>query len=163
MMRFPSSILFAAISTCVWYDVAYAERTINDVGTKVNAVPTSNRVVPYPKLPGVVNYVNPRAPGFRAPEYPGQQYAATVPATLDLAERVRSALSALAGMLNPDCDQEPYFAAYHMTDPPAMLHGDSDLNTMGKYLEAIPLVRTMSLSRQNLDVETGLRKTMRYR
>lgn len=116
-------------------------------------------VVPDPTLPGVVNYINPNLPEIKPPKFPGKYYEATVPATLDLAERGRLALNALTSMLNPNCDQELYFAVYHMTDPPAMVHGDSDLNTMGKYLEAIPLVRTMSGSSQNIDIEAGLMKT----
>jgi hypothetical protein len=113
-------------------------------------------VVADPHLPGAVNYVNPDAADFRPPQYPGEYYEAKVPATLDLAERGRLAINALTGMLNPNCDDELYFAVYHMTEPPVMVHSDSDLNTMGKYLEAIPLVRSTCGSQQNLDIERGL-------
>lgn len=112
-----------------------------------------------PQLFGTLNYVNPVVPGIAPPHYLGHYYEATVPATLDLAERGRLALNALTGMLNPQCDQELYFAVYHMAEPPAMVHGDSDLNTMGKYLEVIPLARSMCGSRQNLDAEAGLMRT----
>jgi hypothetical protein len=116
-------------------------------------------VVADPHLPGEVNYVTQDAADFRPPQYPGEYYEAKVPATLDLAERGRLAINALTGMLNPNCDDELYTAVYHMTDPPVMVHSDSDLNTMGKYLEAIPLVRSTCGSQQNLDVERGLMRT----
>ncbi len=120
--------------------------------------------VPDPKPPGRIEYINPNPPKFKTPEYRGQSYDAVVPATLDLAERARLAINAATGMLNPNSDYQLYFLVYHMADPPVMFHtGASDLNVAGKFLEVIPLLRTMSGSKQGAEAERGLLlNTLRY-
>lgn len=117
-------------------------------------------VVPDPKPPGKIKYVSPQIPAVNPPKYPGKSYKALVPATLDLAERARLSINALTSMINPNCDYEMYFTVYHMANPPAMCHNGSDLNTIGKFLEVLPLLRTMCGSEQNLDVEFGMLRTM---
>ena len=126
--------------------------------------PGQEAVVPDPKAPGRIEYINPNPPKFKTPEYRGQSYDAVVPATLDLAERARLAINAATGMLNPNSDYQLYFLVYHMADPPVMFHtGASDLNVAGKFLEVIPLLRTMSGSKQGAEAERGLLlNTLRY-
>ena len=121
---------------------------------------TAPDVVPDPTPPGKIKYINPNVPDVGRPELPGESYQATVPATLDLAERARLAINALTGMINPKSDYELYFLVYHMANPPAMVHCPSDLNTVGKYLEVLPLLRAMCGSDQNLDLEHGLLKVV---
>jgi hypothetical protein len=114
-------------------------------------------IVPDPKPPGPIQYINPNPPKFKTPEYQGESYEALVPATLDLAERARLAINAATGMLNPNSDYQLYFSVHHMADPPVMVHtGASDLNTVGKFLEVIPLLRTMCGSQQGAEAERGL-------
>ena len=119
--------------------------------------PGKEAVVPDPKPPGRIEYINPNPPKFKMPEYRGESYEALAPATLDLAERARLAINALTGMLNPNSDYQLYILINHMADAPVMFHkGDSDLNTVGKFLEVIPLARTMSGSKQGAEAERGL-------
>ena len=114
-------------------------------------------VVPDPKPPGRIEYINPNPPKFRMPEYRGQSYEALVPATLDLAERARLASNAATGMLNPNSDYQLYWRVNHMADPPVMVHGGtSDLIGVGKFLEVIPLMRTMSGNKQGAEAERVL-------
>jgi len=115
-----------------------------------------NETVLDPSPPGKIEYVNPDVPKVKTPSYPGDRYEDLVPATLDLAERGRLSVNALTGMLNPNMDWEMYTGVYHYADPPVMVHSSGDLATMGKYVEAIPLVRTMCGSDQNLEAERGL-------
>lgn len=117
-------------------------------------------VVPDPEPPGKIEYINPDIPETKPLTYPGKYYEALVPATLDLAERARLSINALTGMTNPKCDHEMYFLVYHMANPPAMIHMNSDLNTIGKYLEVLPLLRTMCGSMQNVNVEYELMQIM---
>jgi hypothetical protein len=67
-------------------------------------------------------------------------------------------------MLNPNSDYQLYFAIHHMADPPVMVHsGASDVNTVGKFLEVIPLLRTMCGSQQGAEAERVLLlNTLRY-
>ena len=119
--------------------------------------PGQEAVVPDPKPPGRIEYINPNPPKFKMPEYRGESYEALAPATLDLAERARLAINALTGMLNPNSDYQLYMLVKHMADPPVMVHrSSSDLNTVGKFLEVIPLARTMSGSKQGAEAERGL-------
>ena len=126
--------------------------------------PGQEAVVPDPKPPGRIEYINPNPPKFKMPEYRGESYEALAPATLDLAERARLAINAATGVLNPNSDYQLYFFIHHMADPPVMVHsGDPDLNTVGKFLEVIPLARTMSGSKQGAEAERGLLlNTLRY-
>lgn len=119
-------------------------------------VTTQQDVVPDPQLsPGArIDYINPDAPEFTLPVCSGESYEALVPDTLDLAERARLSINALTRMLNPNIDEQAYFAVHAMADPPTMIHtGASDLNTVGKFLEVLPLMRIMSGSRQGTDAE----------
>ena len=121
-------------------------------------------VVPDPKPPGRIEYINPNPPKFKMPEYRGESYEALAPATLDLAERARLASNAATGMLNPNSDYQLYFGVWHMADPPVMVHnGQTDVTTEGKFLEVIPLLRSMSGSKQGAEAERGLLlNTLRY-
>jgi hypothetical protein len=116
-------------------------------------------LVPDPGLPAgaKIDYINPNSPEFQLPQPAGESYVALVPDTLDLAERARLSINGMTGMLNPNVDEQLYFIVAAMADPPTMLHtGASDLNTVGKFLEVLPLMRTMCGSKQNLEAERVL-------
>ena len=117
-------------------------------------------VVTDPKPPGEIHYINPDIPELKRPEYPGEYYEALVPATIDLAENARLSVNALTGMMNPNCDEEIYMVVHLSSDPPVMIHSQHDLQTTGKYLEVLPLVRSMCGSKVGLDNEYGLMKAM---
>ena len=94
-----------------------------------------------------------------APE--GEYYEATVPDTLDLAERARYSVHGLTEFLNPEKNYEPYGHGFFNTDPPYLStrfapgpDGGGAPN-WGKIYDAIILTRTMSGSKENLDIEAG--------
>lgn len=112
---------------------------------------------PRPSNPDVA-YVNPGAPVPAAPQYPGVAYEATVPATLDLAERARLSVNALTESLDPDFDYELYWIVDLLAAEPAMYHTADD-HVQDKFFQALPLCRTACGSEQNLDVEHALMHT----
>ena len=99
-----------------------------------------------------------QAIGRRLIEPPqGQFHEAECPDTLDLAHRASLAVNCLTGALDPDHGYELFFAAYFCADPPYMLHEASGLPTNNpKFAESLPMMRVMSGSTQNLDVERGM-------
>ncbi|MBI4474004.1 MAG: hypothetical protein HY646_15150, partial [Acidobacteria bacterium] len=78
----------------------------------------------------------------------GQRYEAEVPGTLDLSERARLAINAMTTDVNPQKDYDPYGS------------GVGNFFLTAKYLEALPMMRQMSGSEQNLDVEAAMMATM---
>jgi len=80
-----------------------------------------------------------------------------IPDTLDLAERGRLAINGMLGSLDPDCDFEPYFLTYFDVHPAFMIHWSSmPSGVLPKYVEAMPLLRLMSGSNQDRDIEEGM-------
>ncbi len=94
----------------------------------------------------------------------GEYYEATVPDTLDLAERGALALNSLTGMLDPSHDYDMYVTMNFAANPPYMSHmgGTNEADcwsgylVVGKVVESLPLMRLMSGSKQDLDIERGL-------
>ena len=90
----------------------------------------------------------------------GERYQAVVPDTLDLAERASIAINALAGRFSPDFDYENYEISVIYARPPFMQfrHGAFFLNA--KLAESFPMMRVMSGSAQDLDVEQRFMERM---
>jgi len=105
-----------------------------------------------------LTYINPDAPSPAHPEYHGQYYDALVPATLDLAERAGLCVNALTETLDPEFDDELYWIVDLLAKEPAMYHTVDD-HVQAKFFQALPLDRTASGSRQNLDTEHRLMHT----
>jgi len=103
-------------------------------------------------------YINPRAPRPAPPQYAGDYHGALAPATLDLAERAGLGVNALTETLDPEFDDELYWIVDLLAEQPAMYHTVDD-HVQAKFLQALPLVRTASGSRQNLDTEHRLMHT----
>ena len=81
----------------------------------------------------------------------GEYYEATVPDTLDLAERARLAVGGLTRFLNPRRDYAPFgHGFYNVTKPFFMRRG---WGCWGKITESMIMTRLMSGSRENLDIE----------
>jgi len=139
------ALLMAALTAgSAWADVSGSKATL----------------APDPPPKGPIGYMNPDIPDFKTPEYPGEYYEAMVPATLDLAERARLAAHAMTSMTNPLCDSEMYSGVGHMTDPPMMMHSSGGGTLHGKFMEVLPLMRTMCGSKENMDVEVEWIKTL---
>jgi hypothetical protein len=82
----------------------------------------------------------------------GERYEATVPDTLDLAERARASINCMAGIINP----EKYYYSYTNVSwsNPVQLHALT-WNLPCEYVFSFPLARAMCGSEQALDIEAG--------
>ena len=90
-------------------------------------------------------------------DYSGGHYEATVPDTLDLAERADLALNGLGGTIDPELHHSMFFRAYCDCDPPFMIHTFADWTCDPKYAESFALMRVMSGSERYRDIETAQR------
>ena len=94
-------------------------------------------------------------------EVQGIRYEATVPNTLDLAERAEISLNVLAGALDPDYNYEIYFYTSFRFQPPFMVHDRTGLPTNNpKFAESFPMMRVMCGSNSNRDIETHMMEYM---
>jgi hypothetical protein len=76
-----------------------------------------------------------------------------IPATLDLAERARLAVNGMTEPTDPAADYRVYWKTSFRFNPPTMYHDVSDTGITLKFAEAVPRMRIMSGSQQNLHVE----------
>jgi hypothetical protein len=88
----------------------------------------------------------------------GKYYEATVPDTLDLAERARLAIGGLLNFLDPDRSYELYQMGRFNTRPAYMSHYGAVGVNWGKLTEGILLARHISGSTENLEKEAGMFK-----
>ncbi|MDO8686335.1 MAG: hypothetical protein Q7J78_06675, partial [Clostridiales bacterium] len=105
-----------------------------------------------------LHYINPNAPEVKIPEYPGRYYEATVPATLDLAERANLAVNGLTETLDPEYDYELYWVVDLLAKKPGMYHTVDD-HVQAKFFQALPLVRTAGGSNLNMEIEKSQMQT----
>src|SRR3990172_270836 len=84
----------------------------------------------------------------------GDRYKATVPDTLDLADRAALAINGMAGSTDPACNYHHYFYVRYCARPPYMYHwGASDSCCTPKFAESFPMMRLMCGSDKHLDLE----------
>lgn len=88
----------------------------------------------------------------------GEWYEASVPDTLDLAERAELSINALTGNLEP----EKFYSVYQgfSLRPPEPTPGGLTWNISPKNARALPWLRTMCGSEKNLDAEYHLMRAM---
>lgn len=98
-----------------------------------------------------IGYIRPEIPEFRLPAYKGEQYEALVPDTLDLQERARLTIHSLTETTDPLADYELYPHVRFNSNPPVMMHSWWPL--LAKHQEGVLLMRLISGSQQNLEVE----------
>ncbi len=99
--------------------------------------------------------------GERNEKAAGDVSAGLVPDTLELAEHGRLALGGMLGSLDPAVDYECYFLAFFDVHPAYMVHFSSMVSgVMPKYVEALPMLRLMSGSRQQMDIQDGFMAAM---
>lgn len=109
-----------------------------------------------------IGYIRQDIPDFDIPAYQGERYSALVPDTLDLQERAEWAVSGLTSITDPEADYEVYFRVRCHQSPAMMQHDYSDVAIQVKFMEALPLMRIISGSSLNIEVdrrwmEMGLR------
>jgi hypothetical protein len=86
----------------------------------------------------------------------GQKYKATVPDTLDLAERARLSVHGLTSFLNAQADYAPYGHAYFNANPPYMSDLPGGPPNWGKIAEALVFARLMCGSEENLQIDARM-------
>src|SRR5208283_3741359 len=89
---------------------------------------------------------------------PGQYYQATVPDTLDLAERARLAVRGLTNSLNPRSTEPaatyaPFGLGYFSATTPYLASMPRGTPNWGKWAEGLILNRAMCGSRENLEIQ----------
>ena len=92
--------------------------------------------------------------------YSGGRVKATVPDTLDLADRAELAINGLGGTTDPEMGYLHYFNQYFASRPPYMRHHGADTTCTPKYVESFPMMRVMCGSDQYLDLETAQRTAL---
>jgi hypothetical protein len=126
-------------------------------GLKNRGLSNNSQKIPVVSLEKVQNmstieYIRKEIPPFHFPDYPGERYEALVPDTLDLQERAVLGVNGLTGPTDPEADYEIYWRVHFQSNPPKMHHDLSDQVEV-KFWQALPLLRLMSGSRQDLEVE----------
>jgi hypothetical protein len=87
--------------------------------------------------------------------------AGQVPDTLDLAHHGALSINGILGSLDPKVDYETVFWNILDVHPAYMLHWSSMVSgVQPKYVEALPMLRQMSGSKQHLDIEKGFLEAM---
>ena len=120
--------------------------------------PRENNGIVAPDTPEgeTMNNTGDNAAKVEVPSFPGERYEAEVPDTLDLAERAVLAINALTRVVDPERDYELYFVAEFAEDPPKLYHDWCGIFNTGKFLEALPLMRIMSGSDYNVEVDARI-------
>ena len=88
---------------------------------------------------------------IKSPRLDGERFEAEVPDTLDLAERAKLGINALTGSFDPKM-KEIYPSRYFYHKQPYMVHGLVS-SMQAKFACALPMMRVMSGSDQNLGVD----------
>ena len=101
--------------------------------------------------------------GIGLPRFGGERYEDTVPDTLDLAARAELAISAVTRMLDPERDYLLYCGGRFNRRPPALLLHLCNPGCAPKHLEALPLLRIMSGSTFNIEVDKGFMESMLHK
>ena len=98
-----------------------------------------------------VTYMREDIPSFKIPPYTGERYTVMAPDTLDLAERAKLAIHGVTAPTDPVVDHDTYSFTVLYRNPPMMYHAYDVC--IAKYYEALPLLRTMSGSTLNDNVD----------
>ena len=132
---------------------------VNSIGSDSRS-PKLGLVPPKSKI----GYIRTEIPTFHIPPYSGDRYSDTVPDTYDIAERAKLAVDGLTELTDPAVDHDIYFLAVFYRNPPVLRHETSDLFVQPKFAEALPLMRTITGSDLNLQVdrawEAGILKSI---
>ncbi len=98
-------------------------------------------------------------PKIPLPRFEGERYEAEIPDTLNLAERAELALQAITRMVDPSRNYALYAHAFFNRRPPVLSLSDADGIDGGpcaaKQFESLPLLRIMSGSTYNLEIDKG--------
>jgi len=90
---------------------------------------------------------------FKTIEYRGGTREASVPDTLDLADRAELAINGLGGSIDPNLRYQMHFYINYNCKTPYMKHHGADVTCDPKFAESFPLMRLMCGSDLYLDIE----------
>ncbi|MGH7578212.1 MAG: hypothetical protein ACREM1_24240, partial [Longimicrobiales bacterium] len=109
-----------------------------------------------------IMYVRDRIRNIDYPAYEGERYSATIADTLDLHERCRLATHGLTSMTDPTADYEIYgWMGFPRRGTILARHSYHDYNgAEAKWIEALPLLRTVSGSTEQVDVDGKMMQTL---
>ena len=99
-----------------------------------------------------IDYIRKDIPNLELPEYRGASYEALVPDTLDIQERALLGINGTTSPTDPERDYELYWLVSFYRNPPGMYHQIHD-HVQSKFLESVPLLRTMTGSHHNIHVD----------
>ena len=99
-----------------------------------------------------INYIRQDIADFELPEYRGESYEDLVPDTLDIRERALLGINGTTSPTDPARDYEAYWLVSFYRNPPMMYHQIHD-HVQSKFLESVPLLRTMTGSDHNIHVD----------
>ena len=115
--------------------------------------PASSAEYPTEDVPsGRIEYVRSTAPEIAIPPYRGMTYEDTVPDTYDVSERARLAINVLTRDTNPRADYEQYMCVHFDRNPVVMTNDFNDWCQL-KYMEALPLLRIITGSKEKEAVD----------
>ena len=137
------------------FDGGPSTNDLEDPGTHPGLKPSNVRredVAAARQAEGAIGYIRTDIPAARVPPYRGERYTTFVPDTLDLQERAILTINALTSPTDPAADYEIYWVAFLNHRPPMMQHDWND-HVQVKFISALPLLRIMSGSEQNAQVE----------
>ena len=102
-----------------------------------------------------IGYIREEIPEVGMPVYEGEWYERLVPDTLDVAERANLAVRFLTRMPDPDADYEVYFWVILERNPPVMWHDFHGAHIQPLFMEALPLLRSVTGRKVGMHVDRG--------
>jgi hypothetical protein len=114
---------------------------------------TADPGMPEPARNSSIGYFNREVPDVELNLWSGRRYEQLVPDTLDIADRAALGIHAITGIADPEMDYEWYFLADFYRKPPVLTHTVDTINCQYKVMEALPLLRLITGSELNLQVD----------
>jgi len=117
--------------------------------------------IPAASASGLIGSGEVISPSARASSERVPSGQAQVPDTLELSHHGELGINGILGSLHPELDFETVFLNILDVNPPYMLHWSSMVSgVQPKYVEALPMLRQMSGSKRDLDLEKGFMEAM---
>jgi hypothetical protein len=109
---------------------------------------------------GKIGYIHGDAPSIPLTPCRGQSYEDTVPDTYDIQQRAELAINALTGATNPLTDYSLYGQVHFNRNPVIMVQNGGDVWCLPKFAKALSLLRIVTGSKHNDNVDQAWRDLM---
>ena len=112
--------------------------------------------------PEEIDYADRSLPEIPVPQFEGERYETKIPDTLDLVDRAKLAIRAITEMLDPSRDYLMFTHAWFNRNPPIITINleEEIFSCGGKHLESLPLLRILSGSTFNIEVDQKFMQSM---